>query len=275
MERQFWVGRRESLQLRTPPACDHDCPAVASEGDRRRGYDSTAASGYHRCFAIPRPLYAPTTRNDVSMQIAILGTGAVGPALGRAFSDAGHDVVIGTRDPQQTKRREQWASVDLPIAAYEDLDAEVFINATNARGSLPALQAVGEALNGKVVIDAANPLDSSQGFPPSLFVSNTDSLAEQLQRELPEARIVKMFNTVNNQVMINPSGLDSDTTIFVAGNDSAARQTASSLAADLGWTDVFDLGDLTAARGLEMYLPLWIRIRSQLGRANFNIKLIR
>ena len=209
------------------------------------------------------------------MNIAILGTGAVGPALGKAFSGVGHDVVIGTRDPKQTKRREQWAAVDLPLAAYEDLDAEVFINATNGRGSLSALQAVGDALHGKVVIDAANALDFSQGFPPTLFVGNTDSLAEQLQREVPEARVAKMFNTMANEVMVNPRGLNNDSTVFVAGNDRPARETATSLAADLGWTDVFDLGDLTAARGLEMHLPLWVRIFAQLGRPHFNIKLVR
>jgi predicted dinucleotide-binding enzyme len=209
------------------------------------------------------------------MQIAILGTGAVGPALGKAFSDAGHQVTIGTRDPEQTRARDEWAEIDLPLAAYEDLDAEVFINATNGRGSLSALQAVGDALNGKVVIDASNALDFSQGFPPSLFVGNTDSLAEQLQRELPEARIVKMFNTMANEVMINPRGLTDDSTVFVAGNDPVARQAAASLAGDLGWADVFDLGDLTAARGLEMYLPLWVRIFAQLGRPQFNIKLVR
>jgi predicted dinucleotide-binding enzyme len=134
---------------------------------------------------------------------------------------------------------------------------------------------VGEALNGKVVIDASNPLDHSQGFPPALFVSNTDSLAEQLQRALPEARLVKMFNTMANEVMINPRGLSADSTIFVAGNDPEARQAAAAVAADLGWTDVFDLGDLTAARGLEMYLPLWVRMYVQLGRPTFNIKLVR
>ena len=209
------------------------------------------------------------------MQIAILGTGAVGPALGKALSAAGHQVTIGTRDPDQTKARDEWADVDLPLAAYQDLDADVFINATNGRGSLAALQAVGDALNGKVVIDASNALDFSHGFPPSLFVSNTDSLAEQLQRELSEARLVKMFNTMANQVMVHPRGLADDSTIFVAGNDATARQTAASIAADLGWTDVFDLGDLTAARGLEMYLPLWVRIFGQLGRPEFNIKLVR
>ena len=209
------------------------------------------------------------------MQIAILGTGAVGPALGKALTAAGHHVTIGTRDPEQTRAREQWAGIDLPLAAYHELDAEVLINATSGMGSLPALKAVGDALNGKVVIDTSNALDFSHGFPPSLFISNTDSLAEQLQRELPAARLVKMFNTMANEVMVNPRGLGDDSTVFIAGNDAAARQTAAALAADLGWTDVFDLGDLTAARGLEMYLPLWVRIYGQLGRAEFNIKLVR
>ena len=209
------------------------------------------------------------------MKIAILGTGPVGRALGKAFSAAGHDVVVGTRDPEQTKQREELAGLDLPLASYQDLDAEVFINATNGQSSLVALRGVGDALDGRLVIDTSNALDFSQGFPPSLFVSNTDSLAEQLQRALPEVRLVKMFNTMNNSVMVNPQGLPDDSTIFIAGNDPAARQTAASLAADLGWIDVFDLGDLTAARGLEMYLPLWVRISGQLGRADFNIKLVR
>ena len=209
------------------------------------------------------------------MQIAILGTSAVGPALAKAFTAAGHDVTIGTRDPVQTRAREQWAGVDLPLAAYRDLEADVFINATSGIGSLAALEAAGDALNGKVVIDTSNPLDHSQGFPPSLFVSNTDSLAEQLQRALPKVRLVKMFNTMANEVMVNPRGLTEDSTIFVAGNDPDSRQTAAALAADLGWADVFDLGDLTAARGLEMFITLWVRMYVQLGRPNFNIKVIR
>jgi predicted dinucleotide-binding enzyme len=209
------------------------------------------------------------------MQIAILGTSAVGPALAKAFTAAGHDVTIGTRDPVQTRAREQWAGVDLPLAAYRDLDADVFINATSGSGSLAALDAVGDAVNGKVVIDTSNPLDHSQGFPPSLFVSNTDSLAEQLQRALPKVRLVKMFNTMANEVMVNPRGLSEDSTIFVAGNDPGARQTAAALAADLGWADVFDLGDLTGARALEMFIPLWVRMYVHLGRPNFNIKVVR
>lgn len=209
------------------------------------------------------------------MDIAILGTGAVGRALGRGFTAAGHQVSIGTRDPEQTRAREEWADVDLNLAAYADLEADVFINSTNGAGALEALRAVGDKLDGKVVIDTSNPLDFSKGFPPSLFVSNTDSLVEQLQRELPNARLVKSFNTMSNPVMINPGALPAETTIFVAGDDEEARQVAAELLRDLGWTDILDLGDLTAARGLEMYLPLWVRLFSQLGHPMFNIKVVR
>jgi predicted dinucleotide-binding enzyme len=209
------------------------------------------------------------------MQIAIVGSGDVARFFGQTFAAAGHEVTLGTRDPEQTRARQEWADVDLPLAAYADLRGEVFLNATRGDGSLAALQAVGPALHGKVVIDASNPLDLSRGFPPSLFVSNTDSLAEQLQQALPEARLVKMFNTMAHEVMVDPAGLGQESTIFVAGNDTAARQTAADLARELGWVDVLDLGDLTAARGLEMYIPLWLRIYGAVGRPLFNIKVIR
>jgi len=217
------------------------------------------------------------------MQIAIVGSGEVGRSLGSAWRTAGHEVTVGTRDPAETRARPQWGgastgsgpSSDLPLVAYADLDGEVFLNATKGEAALDALRAVGPVLDGKVVIDTTNALDFSQGFPPSLFVSNTDSLAEQLQRALPEARLVKMFNTMNNRVMAHPTSLGQDSTIFLAGNDESARETAATLARDLGWTDVLDLGDLTAARGLEMYLPLWLRIANAVGGVPFNIKVVR
>jgi 8-hydroxy-5-deazaflavin:NADPH oxidoreductase len=195
--------------------------------------------------------------------------------LGQGLADAGHQVSYGTRDPEQTRSREEWAGSDQRLAAYADLEGEVYINATKGEGSLAALQAVGPALNGKVVVDTSNALDSSSGFPPSLFVKDTDSLAEQLQRALPEVRLVKMFNTMSSIVMVDPTAPGQESTVFIAGNDEAAKQAATNLAGDLGWTDVLDLGDLTAARGLEMYISLWLRIYRTLGRAEFNIKVVR
>ncbi len=209
------------------------------------------------------------------MQIAIVGSGVVARFFGQAFAAKGHDVTLGTRDPEQTRTREEWAGVDLALTAYADLRGEVFLNATRGDGSLAALQAVGPAVNGKVVIDASNPLDHSRGYPPSLFVINTDSLAEQLQQALPEIRLVKMFNTMAHEVMVDPAGLGPESTIFLAGNDADARRTAAELARELGWVDVLDLGDLTAARGLEMYIPLWLRLYGAVGHPIFNIKVVR
>ena len=129
---------------------------------------------------------------------------------------------------------------------------------------------------GRLLLDVSNALDHSGGFPPTLFVSNTDSLAEQLQRAFPRTMVVKAFNTMTAAVMVNPKAVGGgDTTVFVAGNDPDARATVAGVATDLGWTDVMDLGDLTAARGLEMWLPLWLRLLSAVGVPMFNIKVVR
>ena len=156
-------------------------------------------------------------------------------------------------------------------------DADLVVNATNGQASLSALGEVGsDHLAGKVIIDVANPLDFSQGFPPTLSVKDTDSLAEQLQRAFPDARVVKSLNTVTASVMVDPSTVgDGDTTIFVAGDDAEARQQVSALLRELGWRDIVELDGLQNARGLEMWLPLWVRLMGSLGTADFNIKVVR
>ena len=213
------------------------------------------------------------------MRIAVIGTGMVGRTLGDGLAKVGHDVVVGTRDPARTRARDEWGTTSLSLVSYNEVgaDADLFVNATSGEASLEALQAVGEdALAGKVLIDVSNALDHSSGFPPILFVSNTDSLAEQLQRAFPRTRVVKAFNTMTAAVMVNPRALGGgDTTVFLAGNDADARATVAGVAKDLGWTDVMDLGDLTAARGLEMWLPLWLRLFSAVGVPMFNIKVVR
>jgi len=213
------------------------------------------------------------------MRIAVIGTGPVGRTLGEGLVKVGHDVVVGTRDPDQTRARDDWRGVTLPLVSYGEvgLNADLFINATSGANSIEALQAVGaETLGGKVLIDMANPLDNSKGFPPSLLTSNTDSLAEQLQRAFPNTRIVKAFNTVTVGVLVNPKACGGqETTMFLAGDDPDARATVAGIASDLGWTDIVQFDDLTAARGLEMWLPLWIRLFRQFGTAMFNIKVVR
>ena len=151
------------------------------------------------------------------------------------------------------------------------------VNATNGGGSLAALGEVGtDHLAGKVLLDVANPLDFSQGFPPTLSVKDTDSLAEQIQRAFPDARVVKALNTVTASVMVDPGSVgDGDTTVFAAGDDAEARQVVVGLLRELGWRDVIELDGLQNARGLEMWLPLWVRLMGALGTAEFNLKLVR
>ncbi len=188
-------------------------------------------------------------------------------------------MVVGTRDPEATSRREEWVGLDLPLQPLATVaaQAELVVNATNGEASLAALGEVGsEHLAGKVLLDTANPLDFSQGFPPTLSVKDTDSLAEQIQRAFPEARVVKALNTMSASVMVDPGSVgEGDTTVFVAGDDAGARQQVTELLRGLGWDDVLELDGLHNARGLEMWLPLWVRLMGPLGTHQFNLKIVR
>jgi predicted dinucleotide-binding enzyme len=127
-----------------------------------------------------------------------------------------------------------------------------------------------------VLLDVANPLDFSGGFPPTLFVSNTDSLAEQIQRQFPELKVVKSLNTMNADVMVDPAGLaGGDHSVFVSGNDAPAKKVVVELLESFGHTDVIDLGDLSTARGTEMLLPVWVRLMATLNTARFNFRIVR
>jgi len=131
-------------------------------------------------------------------------------------------------------------------------------------------------LNGKIIIDIANPLDFSQGMPPTLSVSNTDSLGEQIQRRFPEAKVVKTLNTMNAYLMVDPSQLAAaDHTLFVSGDDAGAKAIVTELLQSFGWTDIIDLGDISTARGTEMLLPIWVRLFGALQKPIFNFKIVR
>ena len=227
------------------------------------------------------------------MTFGILGTGPVGRTLARRLASLGHEVTMGTRDPAATLSRTEagawgtpssaeWhaANSDIRLATFAEAarGAEVLVNASSGAASLSVLEAAGaDHLAGKVLLDIANPLDFSRGFPPSLSACNTDSLGEQLQRAFPELRVVKTLNTVNADLMVNPRALaGGDHTMFVCGNDPLAKATATRiLAEDFGWTDVIDLGDISQARGTEMYLPLWVRLFGRLQTPAFNVKVVR
>lgn len=216
------------------------------------------------------------------MRIAVLGTSAVGRAVAGRTAELGHDTVMGTRDPAATSAREEFATwhashnaVALATFADAAAGADLIVNATGGDASLSALGAAGD-LAGKVVMDISNPLDHSTGFPPNLFVKDTDSLGERIQRAFPDAYVVKTLNTMNNAVMVRPRELaDGDHTVFVAGDSEAAKATVTGLLKEFGHQDVLDLGDITAARGLEMYVILWVRMAMALGSSTLNIKVVR
>ncbi len=226
------------------------------------------------------------------MRIAVLGTGVVGRTLAAGFVDHDHEVVVGTRSVDETLARTepdaqgnpafaQWLAQQpmVRLATFADAaaEAELVVNASSGLNSLQVLDSAGaEQLSGKVILDVSNPLDFSAGFPPSLNPVNTDSLAEQIQRALPATKVVKSLNTVNAALMTQPRSLASgDHTIFVSGDDSQAKATVTGLLQEFGWSDIVDLGDLTTARGTEMYLALWLRFMGALGTAELNVKLVR
>lgn len=226
------------------------------------------------------------------MKIAVLGTGPVGQTLAARFDAVGHEVVVGTRDVATTSARTEpdaWGGPPFPVwldahpsvglASYAEASArsEIVVNATNGEASLDALaQAGAENLDGRILVDVSNPLDFSRGMPPTLFVKDTDSLGEQIQRAFPAVRVVKTLNTLTVALQADPGRLaGGDHSVFVSGDDADAKAAVTRLLESLGHTDVIDLGDLSTARGTEMYLPLWLRLWGALGTPLFNVKVVR
>lgn len=226
-----------------------------------------------------------------TMDIAVLGTGTVGQVIAGRLDELGHTVVIGTRDPAATLARTEpdqmgnapfsaWhaahAGVELATFADAAARADLVVNASSGGATLDVLGMAGaDNLAGKVVVDIANPLDFSAGFPPTLSVKDTDSLGEQVQRAFPEARVVKTLNTLTASLMVDPKALGESSTVFVSGDDAAAKATVVELLESFGHDDVIDLGGIETARGAEMLLPLWLRLMGSLGTGHFNVKVVR
>lgn len=215
------------------------------------------------------------------MRYGVLGTGVVGQTLATKLVQLGHEARMGARQAGNGKAV-AWATgagERGSEGAFADaaLFGEVVVNATAGAASLDALQAARpENLAGKVLIDVSNPLDFSKGMPPTLTVCNTDSVGEQIQRAFPDSRVVKSLNTVNAGVMVEPGLLPGPHTIFLAGDDPAAKGQVTELLESFGWppADILDLGDITAARGTEMYLPFWLRLAGATGSWQVNVKVV-
>lgn len=228
-------------------------------------------------------------------KIAILGTGSVGQTLAAKFIALGYDVMIGTRNVSEklaetksdgygSKPFKEWLSLNkqVKLGTFAEASAfgEILLNATKGSCSVDALNLAGaENINGKILIDVANPLDTTRGMPPTLLpeLSNTNSLGEEIQRTFPDLKVVKTLNTMWNGLMVAPDMLNGgDHVVFICGNHPDAKERVKDILRSFGWKDknILDLGDISAARGTEMYLPLWLRVLGAFNNAAFNVKVI-
>lgn len=216
------------------------------------------------------------------MKIAVLGTGNVGHTIGSKLIVLGHTVMMGSRSADNPKAKAFVAEHPDEAKSGTFSDAanfgELIFNCTSGAGSLEALALAGaNNLKGKTLIDLSNPLDFSKGNPPSLSIVNTNSLGEEIQKQFPETKVVKTLNTMWCGLMVNPGLIGGgDHQVFVCGNDEGAKDKTKHLLKEFGWKDknILDLGDITAARGTEMYLPLWLRIWGATKNGSFNLKLV-
>lgn len=228
------------------------------------------------------------------MKISILGTGDVGRTLAAKLIEKGHEVMIGTRDVEETLSRKgkngnppfrEWhdSNQNASLGTFQESASfgEIVINATNGSNSLNALDLAGEeTLAGKILIDVANPLDFSHGMPPSLLegLNNTNSLGEEIQKEFPEAKVVKTFNTMWCGLMVNPGMIGGGNHVnYISGNNSEAKKKVKELLNEIGWKDdnIIDLGDISAARATESVLLIWVRLMGVMNSGAFNFNIVK
>jgi len=228
-------------------------------------------------------------------KIAVIGTGSVGQTFASKLVSLGHEVMMGTRDvaaklaapgkdmygnPPFAEWHAANKNVQLGTFAEAAAFGEIILNVTQGGNSINALNLAGSKnLDGKIIIDIANPLDFSKGMPPSLILelSNTNSLGEEIQKTFPGAKVVKTLNTMWAGLMVNPNMIGGgDHTAFICGNDAEAKTKVKSLMNEFGWRNenILDLGDITSSRGTEAVLPVWLRIWSATQNGAFNFKVV-
>ena len=200
------------------------------------------------------------------MRIGILGSGAVGQALARGYAAHGHEVRIGTRQSEIDGVR-----VGAPSEVAKEV--ELVVLAVRGDAAVDLVESLSEQLDGKVLVDATNPLDHSSGTP-RLFVGHDDSLGERVQRAAPGAKVVKAYNSVGNAVMVDPQFSDGRPTMFIGGDDADAKDTVTQLLVDTGW-DVADLGGIDASRYLEPLCMAWVAYGIRNGSWNHAFRLLR
>jgi len=216
------------------------------------------------------------------MKIGVLGTGMVGKAIASKLVALGHEVMMGSRTSDNPKAR-TWAKTAGPkgrVGTFAETSAfgELVFNCTAGEHSIAALEMAGAAsLAGKVLIDVANVLDFSGGRPPAVGVGTKDSLGEQIQRAFPDAKVVKALNTMNCDVMVDPTKVPGEHDVFICGEDGDAKAQVAGVLREFGWPaeHIVDLGGISAARGTELYVALWLNLWGVVGTGQFNIALVR
>jgi predicted dinucleotide-binding enzyme len=212
-------------------------------------------------------------------RVGVLGTGEVGRRLAAGFQSRGHEVMIGSRQPDKPELREwlsgEGAGIEAGTFAQAAAHGELLVLAVLGDAAEAAIADAGtESFGGKVVIDAMNPLDFSGGFPPKLSITGEDSLGERVQRALPDARVVKAFNTIGNPYFVDPSFSEGKPTMLIAGDDEDAKRTVRDVLADFGWPDTVDIGGIEGSRELEAICIAWVKIGGVRGAWDHCFKLL-
>ncbi|MCA8910062.1 MAG: NAD(P)-binding domain-containing protein [Planctomycetes bacterium] len=212
------------------------------------------------------------------MKVGILGTGDVGRALGNGFIALGHEVMMGSRTAGGEKAK-AWvneAGDKAGEGTFEDATkfGEIVVLATLGSATEAVIAQVGaDNFNGKLVLDAANPLDFSTGAPQLAIVGH-DSLGERVQKAVPGAHVVKCFNTVGNPLMFKPELPGGPPTMFIAGNDDGAKAKTTELLKDFGW-ETADIGGIDGSRYLEAMCLAWVRYGVKTGGWMHAFKLLK
>ena len=216
------------------------------------------------------------------MKIAVLGTGMVGNTIGSKLIELGHSVKMGSRTSNNEKAKDWVSKSGSNASAGTFTEAaqfgELIFNCTNGGASLEVLSLAGkENLKGKILIDLANPLDASKGMPPVLIasLSNTTSLGEEIQKKFPDVKVVKTLNTMNCYLMVDPKKVAGDHDVFLGGNDNDAKDKVKEILKSFGWNSPIDLGDISSSRGMEMILPIWLRLWGTFKSPMFNFKIVK
>jgi 8-hydroxy-5-deazaflavin:NADPH oxidoreductase len=212
------------------------------------------------------------------MKIGIIGSGIVGQQLGLGLTRIGNEVIIGTRDGSKLNDWKKEAGGKASVGSNQDAAkfGEAIVLATAWSGTENAISITGkENFSGKILIDVTNPLDFSQGSPPKIAVSFDNSGAQHIQKWLPDAKVVKAFNIINAHTMINPKYEEGDPDLFIAGNDGKAKEEVASIAKQLGWINIIDLGDLSEAIWLETLTMLWVHYGFKFNNWTHAFKLLK